>query len=210
MIGINGHSGFIGSHLIKKLNDQGFNNINDIKLLPRVFNKSDLLCVDKIVFLSSPSDYEDFENRFETANSMLSNYVYNLLLINNVNPEIHIIFASSEAVEDNLKLNEQSNYAIFKMAIERFISSTMKNWTIVRVPRVYGKDRTKGLMKKIKAGVPLTSHKTISFRDIEDFTEEFTQDVLDCGAVRHNNSFINYDCEHRKTIDGIKKMYGWK
>ena len=210
MIGINGHSGFIGSHLVKKLNDQGFENINDIKLLPRVFTKSDLLCIDKIVFLSSPSDYEDFENRFETANSMLSNYVYNLLLINNANPDIHIIFASSEAVEDNLKLNEQSNYAIFKMAIERFISSTMKNWTIVRVPRVYGKDREKGLMKKIKKGIELTSHKKILFKDIETFTNEFTQDVLDCGVARHNHSFLSYECEHKKNIDEIKKLYGWK
>ena len=210
MIGINGHSGFIGGHLVKKLNEQGFNNINDIKLLPRVFTKSDLLCIDKIVFLSSPSDYEDFENRFETANSMLSNYVYNLLLINNVNPDIHIIFASSEAVEDNLKLNEQSNYAIFKMAIERFISSTMKNWTIVRVPRVYGKDREKGLMKKIKKGMELTSHKKILFKDIETFTNEFTQDVLDCGVARHNHSFLSYECEHKKNIDEIKKLYGWK
>lgn len=210
MIGINGHSGFIGSHLIKKLNDQGFENINDIKLLPRVFTKSDLLCIDKIVFLSSPSDYEDFENRFETANSMLSNYVYNLLLINNANPDIHIIFVSSEAVEDNLKLNEQSNYAIFKMAIERFISSTMKNWTIVRVPRVYGKDREKGLMKKIKKGMELTSHKKILFKDIETFTNEFTQDVLDCGVTRHNHSFLSYECEHKKNIDEIKKLYGWK
>ena len=211
-IGINGHSGFIGSNLIKKWETD--NKDIEIVLLPRLFSVEDvdkLSGLDKIIFLSSPSDYEDFGNIEETANSMMNNYIFNLLVIKEHNPNIHIIYASSEAVEDKLIMTEQSSYAIFKIAIERYIAATMNNWSIVRIPRVYGKERNKGLMKKIKRGDELTSNKLISFKDIDKFIEEFSSDILYLREVdKRNRNFLSYNCEYKKDIDGIKEMYGWK
>ena len=211
-IGINGHSGFIGSNLIKKL--EADNKDIEIVLLPRLFSVEDvdkISSLDKIIFLSSPSDYEDFGNIEETANSMMNNYIFNLLVIKEHNPNIHIIYASSEAVEDKLIMTEQSSYAIFKIAIERYIAATMINWSIVRIPRVYGKERNKGLMKKIKRGDELTSNKLISFKDIDKFIEEFSSDILYLKEVdKRNRNFFSYNCEYKKDIDGIKEMYGWK
>lgn len=210
-IGINGWSGFIGSNLIKKW-EVDKKDI-EIVLLPRLFRAEDIeeiQSLDKIIFLSGPSDAEECSKVKETAESMMDNYIFNLLVIKEYNPKVHVVYVSSEAVEDNLTMSNQSSYAIFKIAIERYIVATMNNWTIARIPRVYGKERNKGLMKKIKNGMDLTSHKLISFKDIDRFLVEFSSDVLYLNELeKRNRNFLSYECEHRKNIDGIKKLYGW-
>lgn len=63
----------------------------------------------------------------------------------------HIIYASSVGALDMQTTNkEQLLYNQYKAVIEHFISNKIKNFTIFRIPRVLGPNRTKGIIKTIK------------------------------------------------------------
>lgn len=140
-IGINGWSGFIGGNLIKEF-EINYPDIEIVKL-NRILSEDDIIDLDKIVLLSGPSETEEFQKLKETSESMMENYIFNLMLIKKYKPSMQIFFGSAQSVEDQLVMEEQSCYAIFKMAIERYIVATLNNWTIIRIPRVYGQERNK-------------------------------------------------------------------
>ena len=54
--------------------------------------------------------------------------------------------------------------------MENYIKAHFENYRIIRIPRVYGKDRKNGLMKFLRER-PLESfhNKKINFIDIDDF-----------------------------------------
>lgn len=179
MLAINGYSGFIGQALLKELDKRGIR----YKLFDRRLPYDDddayifLYDVTKILFLSSPSDNNDFKDHEQTTTSMIDDYIHNLNVIKDNNPNIEIIFGSSIAVMDlnNRSLDSlDSNYALYKATIEHYIRSKFKNFRIIRIPRVYGKDRQKGLMKKLKEK-PIEEFETtkIKFIDINDFIPQF-------------------------------------
>lgn len=205
-IGINGWSGFIGSNLIKEF-EINYPDIEIVKL-NRILSEDDIRDLDKIVLLSGPSETEEFQKLKETSESMMENYIFNLMLIKKYKPSMQIFFGSAQSVEDQLVMEEQSCYAIFKMAIERYIVATLNNWTIIRTPRVYGQERNKGLMKKIKRGDKLNSHKIIAFKDVDTFVQELAENIH--GSFEHGyQGYLEFECEHHKTVYQIKELYGF-
>lgn len=194
MIGINGHRGFIGKALIKLLKEK---NIPYIEL-PRVLTENDLKGITKILFLSSPSDNNDFKNRYNTSISMMGDYIKNVNMLRNTN--IFCIFGSSLAVEDTNKYS--NDYTIFKIAIERYIASQLEFWGILRIPRVYGKNREKGLMQTLKYNY-IDDGSTIEFIDIEDFTPNLLFAIENI----NNHNIINFETNKKMNLREIKNYY---
>ena len=194
MIGINGHRGFIGKALIKLLKEK---NISYIEL-PRVLTENDLKGITKILFLSSPSDNNDFKNRYNTSISMMDDYIKNVNMLRNTN--IFCIFGSSLAVEDTNKYS--NDYTIFKIAIERYIASQLEFWGILRIPRVYGKNREKGLMQTLKYNY-IDDGSTIEFIDIEDFTPNLLFAIENI----NNHNIINFETNKKMNLREIKNYY---
>ena len=194
MIGINGHRGFIGKALIKLLKEK---NIPYIEL-PRVLTENDLKGITKILFLSSPSDNNDFKNRYNTSISMMDDYIKNVNMLRNTN--IFCIFGSSLAVEDTNKYS--NDYTIFKIAIERYIASQLEFWGILRIPRVYGKNREKGLMQTLKYNY-IDDGSTIEFIDIEDFTPNLLFAIENI----NNHNIINFETNKKMNLREIKNYY---
>ena len=194
MIGINGHRGFIGKALIKLLKEK---NIPYIEL-PRVLTENDLKGITKILFLSSPSDNNDFKNRYNTSISMMDDYIKNVNMLRNTN--IFGIFGSSLAVEDTNKYS--NDYTIFKIAIERYIASQLEFWGILRIPRVYGKNREKGLMQTLKYNY-IDDGSTIEFIDIEDFTPNLLFAIENI----NNHYIINFETNKKMNLREIKNYY---
>ena len=194
MIGINGHRGFIGKALIKLLKEK---NIPYIEL-PRVLTENDLKGITKILFLSSPSDNNDFKNRYNTSISMMDDYIKNVNMLRNTN--IFCIFGSSLAVEDTNKYS--NDYTIFKIAIERYIASQLEFWGILRIPRVYGKNREKGLMQTLKYNY-IDDGSTIEFIDIEDFTPNLLFVIENI----NNHNIINFETNKKMNLREIKNYY---
>lgn len=194
MIGINGHRGFIGKALIKLLKEK---NISYIEL-PRVLTENDLKGITKILFLSSPSDNNDFKNRYNTSISMMDDYIKNVNMLRNTN--IFCIFGSSLAVEDTNKYS--NDYTIFKIAIERYIASQLEFWGILRIPRVYGKNREKGLMQTLKYNY-IDDGSTIEFIDIEDFTPNLLFVIENI----NNHNIINFETNKKMNLREIKNYY---
>lgn len=173
MLAINGYSGFIGSALIKALDELGI----EYKLFGRrLFCAAELEGVTKILFLSGPSDVDGFKDKVQTATSMVNDYIFNIDYIKNVcrtyNRDLpEIIFGSSIAASEINELeDEHVQYGVYKAMMENYIKAHFENYRIIRIPRVYGKDRKNGLMKFLRER-PLESfhNKKINFIDIDDF-----------------------------------------
>ena len=172
MLAINGYSGFIGSALTKALDELGI----EYKLFGRrLFCAAELEGVTKILFLSGPSDVDGFKDKVQTATSMVNDYIFNIDYIKNVcrtyNRDLpEIIFGSSIVASEINKQEEYIEYGIYKAMMENYIKAHFENYRIIRIPRVYGKNRKMGLMKFLRER-PLESFhdKKINFIDIDNF-----------------------------------------
>ena len=172
MLAINGYSGFIGSALTKALDELGI----EYKLFGRrLFCAAELEGVTKILFLSGPSDVDGFKDKVQTATSMVNDYIFNIDYIKNVcrtyNRDLpEIIFGSSIVASEINKQEEYIQYGVYKAMMENYIKAHFENYRIIRIPRVYGKNRKMGLMKFLRER-PLESFhdKKINFIDIDNF-----------------------------------------
>jgi len=89
-----------------------------------------------------------------------------------------------------------------KKKCEKLIINSGKNYTILRIPRIYGKSRSKGLIQDLKLNkVPKSDfNKTIEYLDISRF-------VIQTNNIKVNNSIIHYKYLSKNTIKFIKEMY---
>lgn len=208
MLAINGYSGFIGQALLKELDKQGIK----YRCLGRIIHAPELEGITKILFLSSPSDRDDFKDKEQTTVSMMDNYVHNINMILNTNPNIEVIFGSSVAVMDISYMNVdslESSYAVYKLAIEHYIRSRIKKYRIVRIPRVYGKDRKKGLMKFLREKpIEEFDNNRIKFIDINDFTPKLVELImLEPGNPRRRVLSNGIQSDKIMTPRQIKEFY---
>ena len=208
MLAINGYSGFIGQALLKELDKQGIK----YRCLGRIIHAPELEGITKILFLSSPSDRDDFKDKEQTTVSMMDNYVHNINMILNTNPNIEVIFGSSVAVMDISYMNVdslESSYAVYKLAIEHYIRSRIKKYRIVRIPRVYGKDRKKGLMKFLREKpIEEFDDNRIKFIDINDFTPKLVELImLEPGNPRRRVLSNGIQSDKIMTPRQIKEFY---
>ena len=152
--------------------------------------------IDLILHFASPSDSYDFKDKMNMAIAMvdLTQAMVNVAERN----QCKLVFASSLAA-DFL----QDDYGVYKKAMEQYIQALVEDHLILRLPRIYGKDRNKGLMKKIRLNeVPDEDwDKTVGYADISDFFTWFIQNLNKLG-VQYYTGEINYH-----TIREIKERY---
>jgi nucleoside-diphosphate-sugar epimerase len=152
--------------------------------------------IDLILHFASPSDSYDFKDKVRMATSMvdLTQTMVRLAEIN----ECKLVFASSLAA-DFL----DDDYGVYKKAMEQYIQALVNDHLILRIPRVYGTDRRKGLMKKIELNdVPEEDWESVvGYADIYDFVSWFIQNLNKLG-IQYYNGDIKYH-----TIREIKEIY---
>ena len=152
--------------------------------------------VKYILHFSGPSDCYDFQNKEAMAHSMIDRTVKMCTLCNKENAKM--VFASSlGAVE------MRDEYSVYKRALEQYIQATCPNHLILRIPRVYGADRQKGLMKRIREGNIRGEDwgNTIKFIDIEDFKVWFNSVLGEHGVQYYMGDYRTV------TIQEIKEFY---
>jgi nucleoside-diphosphate-sugar epimerase len=145
-----------------------------------------------LIHFAFPSDSEDFKN-IENMRNILK---YSIKLFDEAMKNgDRIIFASSEAV-----LEDESWYACNKKVLEYYIKD-YENKLILRIPRVYGKNRNKGLIKKLKNNTYVgDKNKIIEFMDINDWINETLN------IIGYNITY-RYKNKQRKTVKEIKERY---
>lgn len=150
--------------------------------------------IDLIIHFASPTDKYDFLDKKKMAETMIN------LTINIVNEaktqNKKLIFASSCAAEF---LDDE--YGIYKRSMEQYISAILNDYLILRIPRIYGKDKNKGLMKRIKLNDIDDWNKQVSYVDIHDFIEWFNS-MLNKSGIQSFNGNIKIN-----TIKEIKEIY---
>lgn len=151
---------------------------------------------DLVIHFASPVDIYDFKNKDKMVNANIELTITAVKAANNNNCKL--IFASSMAVNEI-----ENDYGVLKRAAELYIETYCHNYCIMRIPRVYGRDRDKGLMKRIKNADINDSDwdKEIEYIDIQDFKDWFDT-VLDKNMIQY------YDKIYKKhTIKQIKEIY---
>jgi len=193
MILITGSKGFIGGRLIKLPNfisyEKYIDNPSNYKL-------------SKIVHLASVSESREFLNLNKTSTVMID---FTIDIINlSKNLDIELIFSSSMAVE--YLGGEKDIYGVYKKFAEYYIKSNLPKWKILRIPRIYGKDRKKGLMRTLREGTFKGNlSDEVEYVDIDVFINFFT-DYINNGRL----NVIEYVPERLKekdTVLNIGKKY---
>lgn len=153
--------------------------------------------IDTIVHFASPSDTFEFKDKLKLSKSMIDLSIELIKLAQELDAKF--IFASSMAAEylDN-------DYGINKKAMEQYIESYLSDYLILRIPRVYGVDKDKGLMKKIRLNEISEfdlKNQIVEYIDIEDFKMWFTNVINKTGIQKYIKQ------QRKNTIQQIKDIY---
>lgn len=192
---VTGHNGFLCSHLMGALKDNWFTEYGG-----NVCDKRMYAGVDVVMHFASPSQDIEFVDKIGTASTIIDGTL-NLLDIAMEN-RAKFIFASTMGIY-HARPGLGAVYESCKLAMDSYIQSVYNDYVILRIPRVYGKDRTKGLMRKLREGtVPKKDmSKEIDFITVDEFVEQ-TLPVLGREGYVHE-----YDVLHRETISQIKQRF---
>jgi nucleoside-diphosphate-sugar epimerase len=149
---------------------------------------------DLVIHFASPSDNEGFNdlNKLVKANIDLTITAVEEANRNNCK----LIFASSLAVD-----NDCTEYSMLKKVAELYIETHCNDYVILRIPRVYGSSRNKGLMKDIKNNNIKDWMKEIEYIDIEDFKLWFSTILNKNGIQYYSGKY------YKETIKQIKEKY---
>lgn len=150
-----GERGYLLKHLLPEMN---------ISTSKRYNKNYTFYNINTIFHFASPSDSEGFkdEQRLYDANITLTSELIEL----SKKLKCKLIFASSMGVH-----NPNNLYCNLKLQAEQLIKDNLKDYLIIRIPRVYSKDRDKGLIRDIKNNtIPKEDYsKIVQFADINDF-----------------------------------------
>lgn len=174
-LAITGSYGFIGSSFIKKYKKiyniykikSDINVISDIKDECKKINKIDF-------FLHFAGVGREKSKNFKKV------YNTNFLAVRNIIKEIkfdHFIFSSSSHVykfsknllHEESKLKPETYYGMSKLKAEKYIIKNLKNFTILRIFNIYGKNQRKGfIFKDIEENIKLGKKLKLQ-NEIRDF-----------------------------------------
>ncbi len=107
------------------------------------------------------------------------------------------IYASSKGAK-----NPVTVYDHFKFANEQVIKNFVKDYLIVRIPRVYARNRKNGLIQSLRNNSvkPWDFHRTIEYSTLDNFLIEFYS-VLD------NSGIVELHENRKNTIQEIKEIF---
>jgi nucleoside-diphosphate-sugar epimerase len=169
---VTGENGFLLGHLLDKI-------------------PQDILD-DSLIHFGFPSCSEDFKDVDKMRKSLKDSIEY---FDKAMKENKKIIFASSEAV-----FFEDTWYSVNKKALEYYIKDYEKS-LILRIPRVYGKDRNKGLIKTLKNNTfKGDKNKIMEYIDINDWVNETLK-------IIGYNGIYEYKNKKKNTIKEIEEIY---
>lgn len=187
---VSGETGFLMKHMLPyfEANIYSFTKDN--------LYYTELNDINTVIHFASPSDSFDFQNKYLMSKSMID--LTQDMLKCAIDHNAKFIFASTEAAIDPV-----DTYGFYKRAMEDYILSIHPNSLILRIPRVYGTDKTKGLMKKINDGFINKEdiYKEIEYIDIQDYIKWFFKVQNEVGIVEYNLP------KRKNTIQEIAKLY---
>jgi len=152
--------------------------------------------IDMILHFASPSDNEEFNDTHKTSTTIIDGTI-NMVKIAQTN-KCKLVYASTMGVHNPLLTD---TYCICKAAMDNYIRSVYNNYIILRIPRVYSKCRSKGLMKQIKnKSIPESDYNNvIKFISLESFVQQ-TLPVLS-----NHNQVLEYDVNMSMSIREIEQ-----
>jgi nucleoside-diphosphate-sugar epimerase len=190
---VTGHQGFLMQSLIPKLEE-----VNEVIYQNGdVRNKKSITeYIDMVIHFASPSDSFEFEDKKKTAQTIIDGTINMLDIAREHNA--HFVYASSGAMFSPF----ENPYGLYKRAMSQYIEDTYDKYTILVIPRVYGVNKTKGLMKKLREDlVPEEDMDTmIEFWDIDDWVEYTLKYML-------NQGYLHYHSGRKESIKTIKELY---
>ena len=179
--------GFLASKLRKHINGTSFDYGNVLQI-------NETQHFENLFHFAGPSDRDDFKNSRKVVETIVNGTI-NMLDIA-MRHHSKFIFASTLGVEA-----PDNTYCYSKLLMEKYIESMYDNYIILRIPRVYSKCRTKGLMKQIRENTisKADMNKSVSYITLNDFIEQTLT------ALKHTKTTFNYNITNHRTIREIKQ-----
>ena len=149
-------------------------------------------------------EFERYQNILDFGCKCIDEYNYSLekSLENTFNLinickkyNLKYIFASSYGI-----YNPKTTYDYVKLAQEHMIQK-LNNYLILRLPRIYDKTRTSGLMKFLREN-PIYEDREIEYCTLDYFYQQF-ENTLICDSY----GIIDFKTNRKDLISTIKKVY---
>tara|TARA_R110000772_G_scaffold209409_1_gene319964 strand:- start:165 stop:779 length:615 start_codon:yes stop_codon:yes gene_type:complete len=174
---LTGGNGFLGKHLCKYLSTN-----NDIIVYDKDIRLpiTEILDIDTIIHLASPTDFEDLKDANKVVTTIIDGTLNMLNLARKTKSKF--IFASTMGVYEK---NLYYNYGNCKLSMENYIINTYKEYIILRIPRVYDKSKIKGLMKQLRRGTVKESdlNNIVNFIYIDEFIDQTLKYINNINGV---------------------------
>ena len=195
VVKLTGSKGFLASHLIEPLTKK-FNvdcDTRDVRDIIKHRRKYSM-----VMHFAGPSDDYDFMDQFNMSTTMINGTMNMLDLAASNNSKF--VFASTLGVEQD---DPHKPYISYKLAMEHYIKSVYNNYVILRIPRVYSRDRKKVLIKKLREGVvpEQDMNNVVEHLNIDKFVDQ-TLHAITMQQVTYNYTGLTMD-----TIADIQDKY---
>tara|TARA_R110000796_G_scaffold247646_3_gene373478 strand:+ start:292 stop:906 length:615 start_codon:yes stop_codon:yes gene_type:complete len=188
---LTGGNGFLGKHLCKYLSTN-----NDIIVYDKDIRLpiTEILDIDTIIHLASPTDFEDLKDANKVVTTIIDGTLNMLNLARKTKSKF--IFASTMGVYEK---DLYYNYGNCKLSMENYIMNTYKEYIILRIPRVYDKSKIKGLMKQLRRGTVKESdlNNIVNFIYIDEFIDQTLK------YINNKNGVYEYINIQQDTIRNI-------
>lgn len=205
---ITGSKGFLGSHLYKNLAEhntviefegdvrQPSSNLMNYNMVPDHFLRSKF---DIVIHFAGQSDSDEYLDKQKTATTIINGTI-NILDIAKSH-DAKFVFASTAGI---YLANPGMVHETCKLAMEQYIRSTYDNYIILRIPRVYDRTRTKGLMRKIREDkiTKKDMHRRVEYITINQFLEQTLP------LLTRDNIIYDYIIKEKNKIKEIKELFG--
>lgn len=188
MIYCTGYNGFLLSSFREFRSDLKFQNITNDDYSIKKFSLKDN---DYIFDFGFPiSDEFDIKMSIATKNTI--ELVKKCSLTN-----AKYIYASSKGVNNPITI-----YDHFKFANEQVVKNFLKNYLIVRIPRVYARNRKNGLMQSLRSSSVryCDFFRIIEYSTLDNFLVQFDL-ALD------NSGIVELEENKKNTIQEIKEIF---
>jgi len=114
--------------------------------------------------------------------------------------EVPYLYASTAAID----YDEFTDYSISKHCSEASIKCHVKNsYKILRIPRVYGIDKEKGLFKMIKNNQIDNWNNKVTYTTIDEFLKSLNNNIIFDNSIYHFDDIKYYT----NTIKEIKEKF---